>query len=41
MRRKAGHLIPIEVAILEAALALDKQGTRAFHGYALAVVASS
>ena len=38
MRRKADHLIPIEVSILETALALDKQGTKVFHGYALAKV---
>ena len=36
MRRKADQLIPIEVSILEAAIALDKQGAKAFHGYALA-----
>ena len=36
MRRKAGQLIPIEVSILDTALALDKGGTKAFHGYALA-----
>ncbi len=38
MRRKPDQLIPIEVSILEAALALDKHGTKAFHGYALAKV---
>lgn len=36
MRRKSDQLIPIEVSILEAAVALDRQGTRTFHGYALA-----
>lgn len=41
MRRKQGHLIPIEVAILEAAVALDRRGTEAFHGYSLAKVLQS
>ena len=36
MRRKPGELIPIEVAVLEAAIALQRQGVGAFHGYALA-----
>lgn len=36
MRRKSGELIPIEVAILEAAIALQRSGITAFHGYALA-----
>jgi DNA-binding PadR family transcriptional regulator len=36
VRRKAEHLIPLEVAIIEAALALQKRGVDAFHGYALA-----
>lgn len=36
MRRKDDELIPLEVAVLEAALALRKQGTAAFHGYSLA-----
>ena len=38
MRRKPGQLIPIEVAILEAAFALQARGVTAFHGYALAQV---
>jgi PadR family transcriptional regulator PadR len=36
MRRKSDQLIPIEIEILESALALRKGGTGAFHGYALA-----
>ena len=36
MRRKAESLIPLEVSIIEAALALQKRGTTAFHGYSLA-----
>ena len=38
MRRKAGFLIPIEVAILEAALALLETGQAEVHGYELAKV---
>ncbi len=38
MRRKSGQLIPLEVSILEAAVALNKRGTKAFHGYLLAKV---
>lgn len=38
MRRKAGFLIPIEVAILEAAVALRKAGQAEVHGYELAKV---
>jgi PadR family transcriptional regulator PadR len=36
MRRKPDQLIPIEIEILESALALRQRGTDAFHGYALA-----
>ncbi len=36
MRRKAGALIPIEVAILAAAVSLFTRGEREFHGYQLA-----
>lgn len=36
MRRRSDQLIPLEVSILEAAVALRKRGTRAFHGYLLA-----
>jgi PadR family transcriptional regulator len=38
MRRKAGFLIPLEVAILEAAVALRKAGRPEVHGYELAKV---
>ena len=38
MRRKAGFLIPIEVAILEAAVALLETGQAEVHGYELAKV---
>ena len=38
MRRKAGFLIPIEVAILEAAVALRETGQSEVHGYELAKV---
>ena len=38
MRRNAEHLVPLEVSILEAAVALHRRGTPAFHGYALAKV---
>jgi DNA-binding PadR family transcriptional regulator len=38
MRRKADQLIPLEIAILETALALRKDGTEAVHGYQLAKV---
>lgn len=38
MRRKADQLIPIELSVLEAAVALQKRGTKAFHGYSLAKV---
>ncbi len=36
MRRKAGALIPLEIAILEIANDLDRSGVREFHGYQLA-----
>ncbi|HXK32575.1 MAG TPA: PadR family transcriptional regulator [Dehalococcoidia bacterium] len=36
MRRKPGTLIPIEIAILSAALALLNRGEEEFHGYQLA-----
>ena len=36
MRRKSEQLIPLEVSILEAAVALQKRGMKAFHGYSLA-----
>ena len=38
MRRKAGFLIPIEVAILQAAVALAAAGQMEVHGYQLAKV---
>ncbi len=36
MRRKPGELIPLEVEVLEAAVALQREGIAAFHGYLLA-----
>ena len=36
MRRKPGTLLPLEVAILEAALDLRERGEGEFHGYAVA-----
>jgi DNA-binding PadR family transcriptional regulator len=36
MRRKRGQLIPLELAILDAAVGLRAQGTAEFHGYLLA-----
>ena len=36
MRRKPGELVPLEVEILEAATALERNGIMAFHGYSLA-----
>ena len=36
MRRKPGQLLPIELEILEAALALQRRGVTQFHGYSLA-----
>ena len=38
MRRKADQLIPLEISVLEAAIALQRSGIRAFHGYSLARV---
>ena len=38
MRRKKGTLIPIEIAILEAALHLRTQGVEAIHGFQFAKV---
>ena len=36
MRRKPDQLLPFEVEILEAALALQRTGVTRFHGYSLA-----
>jgi PadR family transcriptional regulator, regulatory protein PadR len=36
MRRKPGHLVPLEIAICEAAIGLRDRGEKAFHGYELA-----
>jgi PadR family transcriptional regulator PadR len=36
VRRKPGHLVPLELAICEAALELRDRGDDAFHGYELA-----
>jgi len=36
MRRKQGELIPLEIEILEAAVALQREGISSFHGYSLA-----
>lgn len=36
MRRKPGALLPLEVAICEAAFRLSRRGAREFHGYQLA-----
>jgi DNA-binding PadR family transcriptional regulator len=36
VRRKAGGLVPLELAICEAAAALRERGEVAFHGYELA-----
>ncbi len=36
MRRKPGHLVPLEVAICEAAADLRERGRDTFHGYELA-----
>ncbi len=38
MRRKADQLIPLEISILEAAVAFQHRGTTAFHGFLLAKV---
>ncbi len=36
MRRKAGHLVPLEIAICEAAARLRRRGIDEFHGYEIA-----
>jgi DNA-binding PadR family transcriptional regulator len=36
MRRKAGTLLPIEIALLQSALALLRGGAPEFHGYLIA-----
>ena len=36
MRRKAGALVPLELAICTAAVELRGQGTEEFHGYLIA-----
>jgi len=36
VRRKPGRLVPLEIAICEAALTLRQRGDEAFHGYELA-----
>ena len=36
MRRKAGSLVPLELAICTAAVDLRRQGTDEFHGYLIA-----
>ena len=36
MRRKPGALLPIELSILDAGIALSRQGTAEFHGYLIA-----
>jgi len=36
MRRKPGSLIPLELAICDAAVGLRRRGTTEFHGYLLA-----
>ena len=38
MRRKADQLLPLEISVLEAAVALQRRGTTAFHGFLLAKV---
>ena len=38
MRRKPDQLIPLEISVLEAALALQRRGTTAFYGFLLAKV---
>ncbi len=38
MRRKPGHLLPLEIAICDAASVLAQRGTDEFHGYAIAKV---
>jgi DNA-binding PadR family transcriptional regulator len=36
MRRKPGHLVPLEVAICDAAARLRRRGIEEFHGYEIA-----
>ena len=36
MRRRPGHLLPIELAILEAAIRLRMEGVAQFHGFLIA-----
>ena len=36
MRRKRGALLPLETAILAAGIRLQRDGTREFHGFAMA-----
>jgi PadR family transcriptional regulator, regulatory protein PadR len=36
MRRKAGHLVPLEIAICDAAARLRRRGVNEFHGYEIA-----
>ena len=36
MRRKAGHLVPLELAICDAAMRLRRRGVNEFHGYEIA-----
>jgi|SRR5665213_780941 len=36
MRRRAGSLVPLELAICRAALALHRRGDEEFHGYEMA-----
>jgi DNA-binding PadR family transcriptional regulator len=36
MRRKAGHLVPLEIAICDAAARLRRRGVDEFHGYEIA-----
>ncbi|MGQ0735412.1 MAG: PadR family transcriptional regulator [Acidobacteriota bacterium] len=41
MRRKPDQLIPLEISILEAAVALQRRGTAMFHGFLLAKMIKS
>ncbi|MBI2914270.1 MAG: helix-turn-helix transcriptional regulator [Chloroflexi bacterium] len=36
MRRKAGHLLPIEIAVLEVGIRLRMEGVAQFHGFLIA-----
>jgi hypothetical protein len=36
MRRKAGHLVPLEIAICDAAARLRRRGVNEFRGYEIA-----